>query len=132
MSMLAEVTGDHVRSTVCLPCTLRPCAPSVIASGVGVGVAVGVAVGVGVGVGDGWLSYSSALAIALLLSAPPATSAMPLGSNVAVCLSRAKLRLPVAVQLPLAGSYNSALGEGPLLLTPAATSAVPSGSNVAA
>src|SRR5438132_1925088 len=24
MSMLAEVTGDHVRSTVCLPCTLRP------------------------------------------------------------------------------------------------------------
>ncbi len=62
MSMLAEVTGDHVRSTVCLPCTLRPEAVSTIwpgvgvavgvAVGVGVGVAVGVAVGVGVGVGS--------------------------------------------------------------------------------
>src|SRR5467141_1513694 len=49
MSMLAEVTGDHVRSTVCLPCTLRPCALRVIPLGVGVGVAVGVGVGVGVG-----------------------------------------------------------------------------------
>src|SRR6266404_224584 len=49
MSMLAEVTGDHVRSTVCLPCTLRPCALRVIPLGVGVGVTVGVGVGVGVG-----------------------------------------------------------------------------------
>src|SRR6266404_1927857 len=48
MSMLAEVTGDHVRSTVCLPCTLRPCALRVIPLGVGVGVTVGVGVGVGV------------------------------------------------------------------------------------
>src|SRR6266478_3146960 len=127
MSILGAFDPLQERSTVCLCCTLRPCALSVIAPGVGVGVAVGVAVGVGVGVGvgDGWLSYSSALAIALLLSAPPATRAMPLGSNVAVCLSRAVLRLPVAVQLPLAGSYSSALGEGPLLLTPPATSAVP-------
>src|SRR5437870_12251327 len=118
MSMLAEVTGDHARSTVCLPCTLRPCAPSMIAPGVGVGVAVGVAVGVGVGagvgVGDGWLSYSSALAIALLLSSPPATSTMPLGSNVAVCRSRATLRLPVAVQIPVGGSDRSACGVGAL------------------
>jgi hypothetical protein len=51
MSILAEVTGDHVRSTVCLPCTLRPEAVSVIP--LGVGVAVGVAVGVGVGVAVG-------------------------------------------------------------------------------
>src|SRR6266446_9250861 len=49
MSMLAEVTGDHVRSTVCVPCTLRPCALRVIPLGVGVGVTVGVGVGVGVG-----------------------------------------------------------------------------------
>jgi hypothetical protein len=59
--MLAEVTGDHVRSTVCLPWTLRPEAVSVIPLGVGVGVGVtvgvglgvGVTVGVGVGVGGG-------------------------------------------------------------------------------
>ena len=38
------------------------------------------------------------------LSAPPATSTMPLGSKVAVCKSRAVLRVPVAVQVPLAGS----------------------------
>src|SRR6266496_48577 len=57
MSILAEVTGDHVRSTVCLPCTLRPEAVSVIPLGVGVtvgvGLGVGVTVGVGVGVGVG-------------------------------------------------------------------------------
>jgi len=38
---------------VCLPCTLRPEALSVITPGVGVGVGVGVAVGAGVGVGVG-------------------------------------------------------------------------------
>src|SRR6266536_6280031 len=53
MSILAEVTGDHLRSTVCLPCTLRPEAVRVIPLGVGVGVTVGVTVGVGVGVGVG-------------------------------------------------------------------------------
>src|SRR6266566_1886378 len=42
MSILAEVTGDHVRSTVCLPCTLRPEALSWIGPGVGVGVGAGV------------------------------------------------------------------------------------------
>jgi hypothetical protein len=53
---------------------------------VAVGVEVGVAVEVGVGVGDSELSYSSALAEALmLLSTPPAASTLPLGSNVAVC-----------------------------------------------
>jgi hypothetical protein len=55
MSILAEVAPVQARSTVCLPCTLRPCALSEIAPGVGVGVGVtvgiGVAVGVGVGVG---------------------------------------------------------------------------------
>src|SRR5436190_21312330 len=100
--------------------------------GLGVGVGLGVAVGIGVGVGDGWLSNNSALAIALLLSSsPPAIRGMPLGSNVAVCLSRAVFRLPVTVQFPLAGSYSSALGAGPLSLTPAAISGVPLVSNVA-
>ena len=66
----------------------------------GDGVAVGVAVGVGVG--DGWFSYNSALVRTSLLPSPAATSTMPLSSKVAVCLSRALLRLPVAVQLSLA------------------------------
>src|SRR6266566_3097747 len=53
-------------------------------------------------------SYSSALVEgAKSLSSPAATSTWPLGSNVAVCRSRAALRLPVAVQLPVAGSYKS-------------------------
>src|SRR6266550_563472 len=53
MSMLIEVAPLQVRSTVCLPCTLRPDAVSVIWTGVGVGVGVTVGVGVGVGVGLG-------------------------------------------------------------------------------
>ena len=44
---------------------------------------------------------------------------------------RAVLRLPVAVQVPLAGSYSSALVRGPLLPTPPATSTMPLGSKVA-
>src|SRR6266511_162847 len=52
MSILAEVTGDHVRSTVCLPCTLRPEAVSVIPLGVGVAVGEGVGVGVPCEPGD--------------------------------------------------------------------------------
>src|SRR5436190_10704144 len=101
--------------------------------GLGVGIGLGVTVGeaVGVGVGDGSVSYSSALARTLLEPSPAATSTMPLDNNVAVCLSRAALRLPVTVQLPFAGSYNSALAKTPVLPTPAATSAVPFGSNVA-
>src|SRR5437588_3497907 len=69
------------------------------------------------------ISYSSALAEGLLLlSRPPATSAMPLGNKVAVCLARAVLRLPVAAQVPLAGSNSSALVEAVLeLLIPTAT-----------
>jgi hypothetical protein len=51
--MSAEVAPLQTRSTVCLPCTLRPAALSVSTPGVGVGVGVGVAVGLGVGVGVG-------------------------------------------------------------------------------
>src|SRR5258707_5079262 len=53
MSILGAFDPLQVRSTVCLPCTLRPCALSVIAPGVGVGVGVTVGVGVGVGIGVG-------------------------------------------------------------------------------
>ena len=95
--------------------------------GRGLGVTLGMAVGVGVGVGDGWLSYNSAL----VRTSVAATSTMPLGSKVAVCLSRALLRLPVAVQLLLARSYNSALARTPFIPTPPAASAMPLGSNVA-
>src|SRR5437588_13123047 len=59
---------------------------------------------------------------------------MPLVSNVALCKSRAVLRLPVKVQVPLSGSYSSALaigGEGKVISSPAATSTFPSGNNVA-
>ena len=45
--------------------------------------------------------------------------------------SRAVLRLPVAVQVPLAGSYSSALLRSPLLFSPPATSTLPLGSKVA-
>ncbi len=45
-------------------------------------------------------SYRSAVAV----SFPPATSAFPLWSNVAVADSRAMLMLPVATNVPLAGS----------------------------
>src|SRR6266550_94307 len=79
MSILAEVTGDHVRSTVCLPCTLRPCALRVIPLGVGVGVTVGVGVGVGVGaevysiLSTGGLvlsRVSNRFAVAMVVSSP--------------------------------------------------------------
>jgi len=65
--------------------------------GVEVGLGVGVGVRVGVGVGDAWVSYSSALLRTLLEPSPAATSTEPLDNNVAVCLSRASLRLPVIV-----------------------------------
>ena len=42
------------------------------------------------------------------MEVPPATSTMPLDSKVAVW-SRAVFRLPVTLQLPVAGSYSSAL-----------------------
>ena len=99
--------------------------------GRGLGVTLGVAVGVGAGVGDGWFSYNSALVRTSVVPSPAATSTMPLGSKVAVCLSRALLRLPVAVQLSLARSYNSALARTPFIPTPPAASAMPLGSNVA-
>src|SRR4029077_14255336 len=74
------------------------------------------------------MSYNSAKLRDLPLN-PPATSTLPLGSNVAVCLARPMLRLPVALPVPLAGSYSSALLGGPP--SPPATSTLPLGSNVA-
>ena len=46
-------------------------------------------------------------------------------------IMRAVLRLPVAVQVPLAGSYSSALAERAAAITPPATSTLPLGSKVA-
>ena len=58
-------------------------------------------------------SYNSAVArttvLLLLTSAPPATSTVPLFSDVAESLKRTVLMLPVAVNAPVAGSYNSAV-----------------------
>src|SRR3982751_5058690 len=76
--------------------------------GFGSGVRVGVGVGVGVSVA---VSYSSAVARTLLLSHPAAMSTLPLRSSVAVWSERGKTRLPVALQVPLAGSYSSALAR---------------------
>ena len=73
-------------------------------------------------------SYSSALLKSLPLN-PPATSTLPSGSKVAVSPCRAVPRLPVAVQVPLAGSYSSALARLALVLVPPATSTLPLGSN---
>ena len=66
-----------------------------------------------------------------LLPLPAATSTFPPGNKVAVCSSRAVLRLPVNVQVPVAGSYNSALARLPLPKLPPATSTLPLASNVA-
>jgi hypothetical protein len=54
-----------------------------------------------------------------------------LGSKVAVCSARAVLRLPVGVQVPLAGWYSSALARTLLGANPPATSTIPLGSKVA-
>ena len=62
---------------------------------------------------------------------PPATSTLPLRSNVAVWPSRTMVMLPVAVQDPLLGSYNSAEVNPPLAPSPPATSTLPSSSSVA-
>jgi hypothetical protein len=57
---------------------------------------------------------------------------MSFNSKLAVCHSRAVLRLPVTDQVPNAESYSSALTVGwPLLSRPPATSTLPLGSNVA-
>ena len=61
-------------------------------------------------------SYNSALVRTLLAlmavgPMPPATSTIPLFSNVAVWVSRAWFRLPVGVKVPVTGSYNSALAR---------------------
>ena len=63
---------------------------------------------------------------------PPATSTLPLDSNVAMCEKREVVRLPVVVQVPLAGSiqFRAAKRKLPLPIPPA-TSTLPSGSNVA-
>ena len=54
-------------------------------------------------------SYSSAVVRRSPKLYPPATSTLPLGSNVAVWMTRAVARLPVGLHVPLAGSYSSAL-----------------------
>ena len=69
------------------------------------------------GVGVGLVFVNSALVRASVLLSPAATSTMPLGSKVAVCLSRASLRLPVAVQLSFA-NLHSALARTPFIPTP--------------
>jgi hypothetical protein len=66
------------------------------------------------------------------MPSPPATRTLRFCSNVAVCSARAVLRLPVAVQVRLAGSYSSALAERLRLLSfPPATRTMPFWSNVA-
>src|SRR6266566_3380866 len=81
MSTLGEVAPFQERSTVCLPCTLRPCAWSVIAPGVGVGVgvAVGVGVGVAVGVGVGVGAGSPPFVVRRIV--PPSPTAMPVKAS---------------------------------------------------
>ena len=73
--------------------------------------------------------YSLALARSLEFR-PPATSTLPLGSNVAVAPLRALFSEPVALHVPVAESYSSALDRSPLPYPPA-TSTLPLGSNVA-
>ena len=51
-------------------------------------------------------SYSSARAVVPLVPNPPETRTIPSGSKVAVWPKRAVLRLPVAVQVPFAGSVH--------------------------
>jgi hypothetical protein len=86
--------------------------------------------------------YSSALATgkikspsagkeAFLLLSPAATRTMPLGSKVAVCSKRAVFRLPVSVQVPLAGAYSSALAKALTPLIPPAIRTMPLDSKVA-
>src|SRR5260370_37857070 len=52
-----------------------------------------------------------------------ASSALPFGSNVAVCCTRGVVRLPVSLHVSLAGAYSC--------VCPPATSTMPLGSNVA-
>lgn len=127
------VDGEHCagemmmeRNNAVAPCDCRDYQR--VGRGAGLGRGLGVEVGLGLG---GWVPYSSALVRTLLEPSPAATSTEPLDNNVAVCLSRASLRLPVTVQFPLAGSYNSAPAKTPVLPTPAATSALPFGNKVA-
>jgi hypothetical protein len=64
-------------------------------------------------------------------SVPPATTTVPLDSNVAVWRLRAPPRLAVALQALVVGSYNSALVRELVPSVPPATKTVPLGSNVA-
>src|SRR5947208_3511052 len=76
-------------------------------------------------------SYTSALARGPVLPDPPETSTLPLRRNVADWPVRAVARLPVVIQLPLAGSYASALVRRPVLPDPPATNTLPLGSKIA-
>ena len=59
-------------------------------------------------------------------------STSPLPNNVAVGDCLATARLPVAVNVPVAGSYNSALARYPVAPpSPSVTSTFPLGNNVA-
>jgi hypothetical protein len=62
---------------------------------------------------------------------PPAISTFPFGNNVAVCRSLAEFILPVAVNVPVAGSYSSALARYWVPWDPPAKSTIPLGNNVA-
>src|SRR5947208_1598755 len=119
MSVLAAVAPVQERSTVCLPCTLRPCALSVIepgvgigvgvTAGVGVGVRVDVGVGVGVGVGGGPDCAQYLLPVFNRfpsISTPPQTI-ISLPVQTAVCENRASAALVlVAAQLSVLGLYR--------------------------
>jgi hypothetical protein len=48
----------------------------------------------------------------MMLPCPPANKTVPSGIRIAACRSRRAVRLPVAANLPMAGSSNSALSEG--------------------
>jgi hypothetical protein len=58
------------------------------------------------------------------------TSTLPLGNKVAVC-TLPFVTLPVAVNVPEAGSYNSALDKKPKPLKPPVTKTLPLGNKVA-
>jgi hypothetical protein len=68
---------------------------------------------------------------ALLLLSPAATRTMPLGNKVAVCKKRAVFRLPVKVQVSLAGLYSSALAKALKPVIPPATRTMPLDSKMA-
>ena len=86
MATLAEVAPLQKRSTVSIPCTLRPEAVSVIPDvGVGVGVGVTVAIGVAVAVA---VAVGVAVAVAVAVAAAVAVAVgVGVGATPTDCLS---------------------------------------------